>query len=286
MIYSYDIFISHSSKNKKEVRALAERLKQDGYKVWFDDWEIFVGDDIPKKIIEGVNQSKFVAIWLTKDAVSSFWVEEEWSAKFFNQGRNGAPVIFPLKSEECEIPQYLRKKKYADFTQSFDQGYEQMLLALEHSSLRFINECFIKLIKGEEDAEFAAHTLYRLTVFNLNEGALHKLWEASLKTRKPYTTLDHIVYYYTKIMLETKSQKIKQMAYKFLEDSVTIGTEAMVDKYSYAAGDILLKSHDSEQKQLVSSFVKKQLSSNVPVVNFWYNNMKKRVDENDYSLLN
>jgi hypothetical protein len=32
-------FLSHSAKDKAVVRPLAERLRADGLKVWFDEWE-------------------------------------------------------------------------------------------------------------------------------------------------------------------------------------------------------------------------------------------------------
>ena len=33
-----DVFLSHSAKDKAVVRPLAERLRADGVKVWFDEW--------------------------------------------------------------------------------------------------------------------------------------------------------------------------------------------------------------------------------------------------------
>ena len=38
--FTYNVFLSHSSKDKAEVRPLAERLRKDGLKVWLDEWEI------------------------------------------------------------------------------------------------------------------------------------------------------------------------------------------------------------------------------------------------------
>ena len=38
--FPYDVFLSHSAKDKAVVRPLAERLRADGVKVWFDEWEI------------------------------------------------------------------------------------------------------------------------------------------------------------------------------------------------------------------------------------------------------
>jgi hypothetical protein len=37
--FPYDVFLSHSAKVKAVVRSLPERLRQDGLKVWFDEWE-------------------------------------------------------------------------------------------------------------------------------------------------------------------------------------------------------------------------------------------------------
>ena len=38
--FPYDVFLSHSAKDKPVVRPLAERLRADGLRVGFDEWEI------------------------------------------------------------------------------------------------------------------------------------------------------------------------------------------------------------------------------------------------------
>ncbi len=35
-VFQYDVFLSHSAKDKAVVRDVAERLRSDGLKVWFD----------------------------------------------------------------------------------------------------------------------------------------------------------------------------------------------------------------------------------------------------------
>jgi hypothetical protein len=37
--FPYDVFLSHSSKDKAVVRSVAERLRADGLKVWLNEWE-------------------------------------------------------------------------------------------------------------------------------------------------------------------------------------------------------------------------------------------------------
>lgn len=47
---AYDVFLSHSSKDKPVVRALAERLRKDGLRVWFDEWVLKPGDNLPPEL--------------------------------------------------------------------------------------------------------------------------------------------------------------------------------------------------------------------------------------------
>jgi hypothetical protein len=57
--FQYDVFLSHSTKDKAVVRPLAERFRADGLKVWFDEWVIKPGDSIPAKIEEGLEHCQF-----------------------------------------------------------------------------------------------------------------------------------------------------------------------------------------------------------------------------------
>jgi len=55
--FQFDVFLSHSSKDKIVVRGLAGQLRADGLRVWLDEWEIKLGDSIPAKIEEGLEHS-------------------------------------------------------------------------------------------------------------------------------------------------------------------------------------------------------------------------------------
>jgi len=56
--FSYDVFLSYSSKDEAVVRAIALRLRADGLRVWFSNWEIRPGDPFPAKIEEGLEHSR------------------------------------------------------------------------------------------------------------------------------------------------------------------------------------------------------------------------------------
>ncbi len=52
--FPYDVFLSHSAKDKAVVGSLAERLRQDQLKVCCDEWVPKPGDSIPAKIEDGL----------------------------------------------------------------------------------------------------------------------------------------------------------------------------------------------------------------------------------------
>src|ERR1019366_1667770 len=57
--FQFDVFLSHSAKDKAVVRELAARLKQDGVRVWLDEEQIKPGDRIAAKIEAGLEHSPF-----------------------------------------------------------------------------------------------------------------------------------------------------------------------------------------------------------------------------------
>ena len=60
--FEFDVFLSHSSQDKPLVHDLAERLKADGLRVWFDQWQIRPGDSIPHKIEEGLERGRVACL--------------------------------------------------------------------------------------------------------------------------------------------------------------------------------------------------------------------------------
>ena len=52
--FQFDVFLSHSAKDKAVVRDVAARLQRDGVRVWLDEEQIKPGDSIPAKIEEGL----------------------------------------------------------------------------------------------------------------------------------------------------------------------------------------------------------------------------------------
>ena len=125
------VFISHSSKDKKFVAILAKALNDRGIVTWVDDWRIKVGQPIPGRIAQGISRSDFFLIVLSQAATESRWVENELNSAYFEATRQSKDSVLPVLLEKVEIPTLLRSVKYADFSESFDKGLNDLLGSLE-----------------------------------------------------------------------------------------------------------------------------------------------------------
>ena len=85
----WDFFISHASVDKaKTVRPLAEMLRAGGARVWFDEFELRVGDDLRARIDDGLARSRFGVVVLSSAFLEGRpWTENELSGLFANQTR-------------------------------------------------------------------------------------------------------------------------------------------------------------------------------------------------------
>src|SRR5947207_8291605 len=79
--FRYDVFISHNRAQKDWARELARRLRGDGFKVWFDEWELpkSAGRSWIDLLVEGVEQSRKVALVWSTEFFANDWPEFEAS---------------------------------------------------------------------------------------------------------------------------------------------------------------------------------------------------------------
>lgn len=125
------VFISYSSKDKKYADRLAELLKKRGVITWYDKNEILAGHSIADKVYKGIRDSDYLAIILTQNSVESKWVKHELnSAKVKEIQGDKEVVILPLLFEDCDIPTILGDKLYANFIDSFNDGFMEMMKVL------------------------------------------------------------------------------------------------------------------------------------------------------------
>ena len=74
----YDAFISHADEDKAEVaRPLAVALRELGLSVWYDEFELRIGDNLRLKIDEGIANSRFGVVILSEHFFAKQWSRYE-----------------------------------------------------------------------------------------------------------------------------------------------------------------------------------------------------------------
>ena len=74
----FDVFISHASEDKDEVvRPLANALREAGLTVWYDEFELRLGDSLRRKIDKGLANSRFGMVVLSRAFFGRGWPEYE-----------------------------------------------------------------------------------------------------------------------------------------------------------------------------------------------------------------
>jgi hypothetical protein len=111
------VFISHNSADKVFARRLASDLSAAGARVWIDEAEIKVGDSLIERIRKGIDTMDYIAVVLTPTSVSSEWVRKELDIAMNREIEEKRVTVLPLLVHDCELPSFLKGKKYADFRQ-------------------------------------------------------------------------------------------------------------------------------------------------------------------------
>jgi hypothetical protein len=126
-----NVFLCHSSDDKPAVRRLYHRLRADGVQPWLDEENLIPGQDWQFQIPIAVRTSDIVIVCLSQYSVSKTgYVQKEIKSALdvADEQPEGKIFIIPVKLEECEIPERLRRWQWVNLFD--DKGYERLTLAL------------------------------------------------------------------------------------------------------------------------------------------------------------
>lgn len=77
-----DVFISHASEDKDFARPLAEHLRSANISVWFDEYELKLGDSLRRRIDDGLKQSRHGLVIMSRHFFKKDWPQRELDALF------------------------------------------------------------------------------------------------------------------------------------------------------------------------------------------------------------
>jgi len=94
---AYDVFISHASEDKDLfVRPLANALRERDLAVWFDEFELMVGDSLRRKIDAGLARSRFGVVVLSPSFFAKEWPKRELDGLVTREIAGGQQLILPI----------------------------------------------------------------------------------------------------------------------------------------------------------------------------------------------
>jgi hypothetical protein len=104
----FDVFISHASEDKDDVvRPLAVALQGSGLAVWYDEFELRIGDSLRRKIDKGLAKSRFGVVVLSQAFLGKGWPNYELDG-LVTRAVTGEQVLLPVwhKISKQEVMAY------------------------------------------------------------------------------------------------------------------------------------------------------------------------------------
>jgi len=130
--FEFDLFLSHSAKDKTMVRELAARLKHDGVRVWLDEEQIKPGDSIPAKIEAGLEHSRVLVLCMSANAFGSDWAQLEAGTFRFRDPLNKDRRFIPLRLDDAPIKGSLAQFRCIKWhTENYELEYARLLEACQ-----------------------------------------------------------------------------------------------------------------------------------------------------------
>ncbi len=124
----WDVFISHAHEDKDYiVRQLADKLVDEGLKVWYDEFELNIGDSLRKSIDDGLANSQYGIVVLSKYFFSKDWPQEELNG-LVAKGSKILPLWHYISNEEvASYSPTLADKIAIDTSTSIDEVVAKIL---------------------------------------------------------------------------------------------------------------------------------------------------------------
>lgn len=145
----WDVFISHASEDKIDfVIPLVNKLKQYGVKVWFDKFELKVGDSLSKNIDVGLSESRYGIIVISKYFLSKGWTDYEYRS-LLNKEIGSKKILLPIwyNVTKEEVQQYSLflgdKMALSNFDNSIDEIAEALIEVINPDIFELINNIAI-----------------------------------------------------------------------------------------------------------------------------------------------
>jgi len=99
-IQYYSCFVSYSSSDREFAKRIQADLQAAGVRCWFAPEDLQIGAKIADAIDDAIRLRDKVLLILSRNSITSPWVEDEVTKAFEEERRRGITVLFPLRLDD------------------------------------------------------------------------------------------------------------------------------------------------------------------------------------------
>jgi hypothetical protein len=209
------IYISYSPDDKEVVDHIAARLRRAGHEIVGDLSKLKPGDNISRRIQEGMESADAFIVVVSVNSLRSKWVLQEFSSLALSEISKRKRRILPVLIDESTVPSYLSKYSFFDLSKDAVGRLDELIRSLDGENL----EGPIPLKRRPDDAnEGLVNQLHSLRMA-LTSGRLTLVCGAGVSVGAGIPVWNQLLLKLLKSMMERLSQ----------DHSLNLGSNAAED---------------------------------------------------------
>ena len=112
-----DVFLCHNGADKEWVRTLGEQIESETFdgtssgrpmRVFFDEWDIDIGQNVPLRLNMALTASRYVAVIISPEMLAAPWPTFEWTHLVADDPTNRKGRIIPIFLRDYSFAQCIK----------------------------------------------------------------------------------------------------------------------------------------------------------------------------------
>lgn len=147
------VFLSYSRSDKGLVDRISRDLSRYGVDFWMDRQNLIAGREWLPQIRQAISEAEFMIVFLSSASLRSDIVGIEFAKALEMQSKAKGRRLIPALLEKVPLPPQFAKVQYVDFSESYLDGLQQLLRAMEVPAGPSLTELFPRGYAKEIAAE-------------------------------------------------------------------------------------------------------------------------------------
>ena len=125
------VFLSYARSDKDVVDRISRDLRRYGVDFWMDRQDLMPGQKWLPQIQQAIADAEFMVVFLSSASLRSDVVRIEFARALERQSKALGHRLIPALLEKVPLPAAFAETQYVDFTESYLEGLQQLLRAME-----------------------------------------------------------------------------------------------------------------------------------------------------------